>query len=242
MIPHKIHYCWFGGKEKPAKVMQYIETWKKIFPNYEIIEWNETNFDINSCRYTSEAYEACKYAFVTDYVRLVALFKVGGIYFDTDIEARKKIDDLVDKYSMILGFEDDHYVMTGFMASEPGLKCFADLIEIYNSKKFVLFDGKFDLLPNPVVVTKIMESYGLIANGHAQEFGNNYAIYPVDKFSAYNIAYQKLEITENACLVHHCMGSWQTPKEKFKPWIKSKIIKICGKENFEMIKLKFYKK
>lgn len=242
MIPHKIHYCWFGEKEKPVEVLNYIETWKKIFPDYEIVEWNEKNFDINSCKYVSEAYTAQKYAFVTDYVRLVALFEVGGLYFDTDIEAKRKFDSLVDNYSMILGFEDDHYVMTGFMAAEPKLKCFSDLIEIYKNKKFLLENGKYDLLPNPVIVTKVMEKYGLATNGKQQEFGNHYVIYPAGKFSAFNIACQKLEVTEDTCLVHHCMGSWQTPKDKLKPWIKSKVIKILGKGNFEKLKSRFYKK
>jgi len=129
---------------------------------------------------------------------------------------------------MLLGFEDKHYVMTGFIAAEPNLECFNDLINIYKKKKFLLDNGKSNLLPNPAIVTKVMEKYGLNPNGDYQVFGKNYCIYPMDRFSAFNIAYQKLEVTENTYLIHHCMGSWQTSREKFKPWLKSKMLRVIG--------------
>ena len=201
MIPRKIHFCWFGGKEKPLTVVQYIQTWKKFFPDYEVIEWNESKFDINSCVYTSQAYKMGKYAFVSDYVRLVALYEEGGIYFDTDIEVVKDIGPLLDESNMLLGFEDNQYIMTGFMAARSGLECFADLIKIYNQKMFILENGKLDMTPNPIVVTDVMKQYGLQTNGERQSFGEAYTVFPVEYFSAYNIAYQKLEVSDKTYLI-----------------------------------------
>ncbi|RGX78343.1 hypothetical protein DXA68_12330 [Bacteroides stercorirosoris] len=95
MIPKIIHYCWFGGKPLPPKAKKYIESWKKFCPDYEIKEWNESNFDVHCCRYVEEAYNAKKWAFVSDYARFLALYNEGGIYFDTDIEVLKPFDNLL---------------------------------------------------------------------------------------------------------------------------------------------------
>ena len=95
MIPKYIHYCWFGGKPLPEIAVKCIQSWKKFFPDYKIIEWNEDNFDLNSCDYCREAYEAKKWAFVSDYARFKILAEYGGIYFDTDVEVIKSFDDIL---------------------------------------------------------------------------------------------------------------------------------------------------
>ena len=108
MIPKKIHYFWFGPNQKSNQILEYIESWKKYLPDYEIIEWSEKNFDINCCQYVREAYEAKKYAFVSDYARLYVLYNYGGIYFDTDIEVCKSFEHFLVDRKMVLGFEDQH--------------------------------------------------------------------------------------------------------------------------------------
>lgn len=236
MIPKKIHYFWFGNKQKPDQILEYIKSWKKNFPDYDIIEWNEDNFDVNCCKYTQEAYAAGKYAFVSDYARLYVLYNYGGIYFDTDIEVCRSFDMLLSNHKMVLGFEDKHYVLTAFMASEPGMKCIYELIQKYNSKSFVKDNGKYDTLPNPVIVTDILEKNGLVANGKRQMFQPECEIFPYDFFSAFNIAKQKLIVTENTVCIHHCMGSWQTRREKIKPFVKSVIVNFIGEEKFDNIK------
>ena len=95
MIPKKIHYCWVGGNSKPPLVKKCIQSWKKYCPDYEIIEWNESNYDISKNIYMKQAYEAKKWAFVTDYMRLDIIYEHGGIYLDTDVELIKNIDDLL---------------------------------------------------------------------------------------------------------------------------------------------------
>ncbi|MGO5037639.1 glycosyltransferase family 32 protein [Roseburia faecis] len=241
MIPKKIHYFWFGYNEKPKEVISYINTWKRYFPEYEIIEWNETNFDINCCKYTKQAYEAKKYAFVSDYARIYVLYYIGGIYFDTDIEVCKPFENLLENRKMVLGFEDEHYIMTAFMASEARLECFGKLLKEYQNRSFIKKNGGYDTLPNPVIVTEIMKNY-LIPNGKRQTFQMDCEVYPYDYFSAFHIARQKLNVTENTVCIHHCMGTWQTKKDRIKPWIKSKIIMLIGEKNFETFKNIFVNK
>ena len=125
MIPKKIHYCWFGGNPLPEMAHRCIESWKKYCPDYEIKEWNESNFDLNCCAYVREAYAAHKWAFVSDVARLQALVSEGGIYMDTDVEVIKPLDELL-KYEAISGFESEDRVPTGMMACEKGHKMFAE--------------------------------------------------------------------------------------------------------------------
>lgn len=242
MIPKKIHYCWFGRGDKPEDIKKYIATWKAFFPDYEIIEWNEDNFDIDICKYTRQAYEAQKYAFVSDYARLYILYHVGGIYFDTDIEVCRNFESILENRKMILGFEDEHYVMTAFIAAEPQMQCFEKLLYQYNCKKFILDDGKYDTLPNPVIVTETMKKFGLVPDGKRQMFADKCEIYPREYFSAFNITMNWVEKTDNTCLVHHCMGTWQTPRDKIKPFIKRILVSAFGEKIFEKIKSKVLKK
>ena len=110
-IPKIIHYCWFGNNEKPNIVKKCIASWKEHLKEYEIIEWNEKTFDINSNKFVKEAYEKGMYAFVSDYVRVYALYNYGGIYLDTDVEVKKSFNDLLDNDS-IWGFEEKNFIAT----------------------------------------------------------------------------------------------------------------------------------
>ena len=242
MIPKIIHYCWFGGGEKNPKILDCMASWKKRLPDFEIREWNEQNFDIHCCAYVEEAYAAGKYAFVSDYARLYALYHEGGVYLDTDIEILKSFEALLRNRRMVLGFEDGEYVLTAFMAAEPGLQCFEELLASYAGKRFLLENGKPDLLPNPVIVTEAMRRFGLQANGKRQAFGEGFEIFPPEVFSAYNIAFQRLEITADTMTVHHCMGTWQTSREKLKPWLKSVLLRMFGERAFNFFKARLYKK
>ena len=128
-----IHYCWFGGKKLPKKVKKCIKTWKKYLPDYKIKEWNEKNFDINSCNFVKEAYENKKWAFVSDYVRIYALYHEGGIYFDTDMKIIKDVSNIIDK-DFVMGFEDSGYVGTAFIGvKEKKNKYIKEIMEYYNN-------------------------------------------------------------------------------------------------------------
>ena len=136
MIPKIIHYCWFGGKPLPELACLCIESWKKFLPEYRIIRWDEESFDINSNTYVKEAYENKKYAFVTDYVRLYALYTHGGIYMDTDVEVRRPLDQFL-QHQAFSGFESYHDIPTGIMASEKGFQGIKDQLDYYNNRHFV---------------------------------------------------------------------------------------------------------
>ena len=144
MIPKKIHYCWFGGNPLPPLAVKCIESWKKYLPDYEIKEWNESNFDLNYNDYVREAYEAKKWAFITDVVRLYAMVTEGGIYMDTDVEVLKPLDELL-QYDAVSGFESSSRIPTGLMACREGQPLFEELLHEYDVLHFKRPDGRVQL-------------------------------------------------------------------------------------------------
>ena len=154
-IPRIIHYCWFGGKEKPEIVKRCIKSWKDILVDYEIKEWNESNFDINSNLFVKQAYEAGKFAFVSDFVRVNALYNYGGIYLDTDVEVFKSFDDLLDNDSF-WGFEEKNYIATSTIGCKKGNKLIKEFLSKYDDKKFIFENGQENLETNVSIVSEII--------------------------------------------------------------------------------------
>lgn len=211
-IPKTIHYCWFGNGEKSADIINYIEGWKRILPDYEIVEWNETNFDINSNQYTKEAYEAKKWAFVTDYVRLYVLYNYGGIYMDTDVEVLKPLDEFLtnDAFS---GFEVRDNVPTGIMAACKGQEVIGDLLSFYDHHRFMLENGTFDLTTNVVTITNYFVKNGLKKNGKKQII-NGFVIYPQVYFCPNTLSMIWGTPSEKSYTIHHFAGSWTEEDRK----------------------------
>lgn len=220
MIPKIIHYCWFGGKELPKQAQICIASWKKFLPDYEIKEWNENSFDIHSNVYVEEAYKVRKFAFVTDYVRLYALYTVGGIYMDTDVEVVKNLDCFLS-LSAFSGFEDDYHVPTGIMASEKEGKWVKENMLYYENKHFVKSDGNLDMTTNVTIITNYMSDYGLILNNTFQEFPQLITLYPKEYFCPKSHDTGKISCTENTYTIHHFAGSWYGKREK--------ILRFCYK-------------
>ena len=223
MIPKKIHYCWFGGKPLPDLALKCIASWKKYLPDYEIKEWNEHNFDLNANIYVREAYEAKKFAFVTDYVRLYALYHEGGIYMDTDVEVIRNLDCFLHHVAFS-GFEDDRNVPTGIMASEKGGKWACENLDYYRNRHFVKSDGSLDLTTNVVVITNYMLPYGLKQNNTYQEFSGLITFYPKDYFCPKSYEDGKIYLTDNTYCIHHFAGSWISSQNRFN----AKLGKILG--------------
>lgn len=149
MIEKSIHYCWFGGNPKNELIKKCIESWKKYCPDYKIVEWNESNFDVNLCKYTKQAYEAKKWAFVSDVARLWIIYNEGGIYLDTDVELRKNLDELLN-YSAWFASDDVRYVATGLgFGAEPKNELVKKILEDY-------YNREFDLTPCISLNTKII--------------------------------------------------------------------------------------
>lgn len=211
-IPKIIHYCWFGRGPKPELALKCIESWKKYCPDYEIVEWNEDNFDVMSLPFTKEAYESRKFAFVTDYVRLYAMYHHGGIYMDTDVEVRKSLDPFL-KYQGFSGFEAPEKVPTGIMAGEKGFPLFAQLMEYYTDRHFLTPDGQMDMTTNVVIITEILTKLGLTLNGQFQ-IVDGFALFPADYFCPKDPITRELHMTENTAVIHHFDGSWMTKEQR----------------------------
>lgn len=234
-IPRIIHYCWFGHGEKPDLVKKCIESWKEHLHEYHIVEWNEENFDINSLPYVKEAYEAKKYAFVSDYVRVYALYRYGGVYLDTDVEVFKNFDDLLHHESF-WGFEQENYIATSTIGAAKGNPIIEIFLDSYKGKKFIKEDGSYDDLTNVAIVSGILEKQGLILNGQHQEFAGLAAFYPQTYFSPYDYINCRKFITENTYAMHHFYKSWLPPKARFKSNVKTAIAKLIGGNNLARLR------
>lgn len=234
MIPKKIHYFWFGGKEKPAKVKKCIESWYKFCPDFEIKEWNEDNFDIHCMPFVEQAYEAKKYAFVSDVARLIKVYEEGGIYFDTDVEVIKPIDALLDNVTFF-GFENDESVSSGLaFGSEPGTPIMRKHIAQYKNINFINEDGSYNQKACPKYLAELMQSEGLILNGKEQQVKEVH-VYPADYFNPYDSLTGKLKKTENTYSIHWYDASWSdTSQGRLK--INRFIRRIIGVENMERMK------
>ena len=211
MIPRIIHYCWFGRGPMPELALKCIESWHKFMPDYEYKLWNEDNFDINCNQYVKEAYEAKKYAFVTDYVRLFALYTEGGIYMDTDVEVLKPYDDLLP-LSGFTGYEGckAKLPVTGTIASVAGNSWVKEQLDSYQGAHFVKEDGSYDLTTNTWRITRIMQKGGFVQDGKRSMFRDMH-IFPVEYFCPRQTTGEIL-ITENTYCDHHFMKTWSDAK------------------------------
>ena len=207
MIPKIIHYCWFGRSPLPDLAQKCIDSWHQHMPDWEYKIWNEDNFDVSQNTYAKEAYEAGKFAFVSDYVRLWALEREGGLYLDVDFEVYKPFDDLLH-YHAFAGIEGSKYkpVMMGVYASEPHGVWVSEMLNAYSDRHFVNLDGSFDLRTNVQFVTALMVSNGFKQNGTEQDYLDLH-VFPVDYFCPRQTTGEYLR-TENTYCDHLGLGSW----------------------------------
>lgn len=203
MIEKKIHYIWFGGN-KPKEVLRCIESWKEKLPEYEIIEWNEKNFDLENemkeCKFLRECYKRKLWAFLSDYVRLKVLYQHGGIYLDTDIEIIKNLDDLLDT-DFFTGYENEKIISFGILGCKPEDKIIKKMIDFYNGE---IWNSDMYIITG--ILTKILkEEYG--AKLHETP---NLKIYPTKYFYPYNHDEEFTEecLTENTYAIHWWGKSW----------------------------------
>lgn len=215
MIPKKIHYCWFGRNPLPESAQRCIASWRKYLPDYEIIEWNEDNFDVNSIPYTSQAYEAKKYAFVSDYARFKILYAQGGLYFDTDVEVIRPLDDIIAN-GPFMGFEINPGGRRINGAVNPGLglgaikelDLYKKIIDYYNTLEFYNPDGSYNISDAVVnITTRELEKYGLEEKSGIQKV-TGVTIYPADYFNPFDDATGRLFKTTNTRTIHWYSKTW----------------------------------
>lgn len=235
MIPKIIHYCWFGNNKKSKEVRKYINTWKKFNPDYKIIEWNEENFDIRINKFVREAYERKKFAFVSDYVRLYALYNYGGVYMDVDVECIKKFDFNKDD-NLITSFELEKIVMTGVIIASKNQRIIQELLESYNTMSFSDVYVNNQLVPNTVLFTEMLTKYGLKLVNMTQRLGEGITIYSRDYYCALDNENSCLDITRNTVTIHHYSGSWMPLNKKISNRIKKVISKVLGQKKYKQLK------
>lgn len=235
MIPKIIHYCWFGRGEMPELAKKCIESWHKYMPDWEYKLWNEENFDVNSVPYVKEAYEARKFAFVTDYVRLWALYTEGGVYMDTDVEALKSYDDMLS-LTAFTGYEGSKHMppVTGTMASEAGGEWVKEQLDEYDGLHFVKEDGSFDMMTNTVRISDKMRSNGFVQDGKYQVYKDMH-VFPSEYFCPRQTTGEVLMSVNTYC-DHHFMGTWNDEKGG-KPW----LLRLAG-PRFSVVLIKLKRK
>lgn len=207
MIPKKIHYCWFGRGEMSELVIKCIDSWKKYLTDYEIILWNEDNFDVNINNYVKQAYEAKKYAFVSDFARFYILYNEGGVYMDVDVEVLKPIDIFL-KQKAFMGFESDEGVNPGLtIGCEKGNNIIREIMDSYLNKEFIYTDGTYNYTTIVKYTTDILLKYGLVLDDSLQNI-NGVTIYPKTYFCPLTWGSNKIDFTDNTYTIHHFAASW----------------------------------
>ena len=214
MIPKKIHYCWVGGNPLPESAKKCIKSWKKYCPDYEIIEWNEQNYDFTAVPYMKEALEAKKWGFVPDYARLDIVYIHGGIYLDTDVEIVRSFDPLLELPGFA-GFQDEKEVNFGQgFGAEAGNPVLKTVMESYNGMHFLKPDGDPNLTPSPQLNTEtLVMKYGLLPNDSFQEL-NGMTVFPKEYFCPKSFADGVLRKTKNTYSIHHFDASWYDNEQK----------------------------
>lgn len=227
-IGKKIHYCWFGGKPLPKLAKKCIKSWKKYLPDYEIIEINEKNFDINICPFVKQAYEKKMWAFVSDYARLYELYENGGIYFDTDMEVTKNIDFLTEK-KFFIGYEANKVVAAGVIGvKESHNKYIKELLEFYNEKSEFSEELIFDYAI-PKVMTNAFKKYPMETVDDIDIINKDIYIYPEEYFYPINYDYSKRNCTANTCMIHYYNATWVPKGEKLAVTVYRIFGKTLGK-------------
>lgn len=233
MIPKIIHYCWFGRNPLPTDAQKYIASWKKYLPEYEIKEWNEDNFDINTITYTQDAYAAKKYAFVSDYARFKVLYEEGGIYFDTDVEVIRPMDDIIEK-GAFMGWETANNqgiqkVAPGLCLGAPkGHPFYKEILSAYNSLSFYKEDGNYNPYSMIPLVTDLLLRHGMKNDGSTQQVADT-TIYAADYFCPMDALTGKVTKTKNTHTIHWYSMSWLDKKSQRKAKFTRPLRRIFGR-------------
>ena len=203
MIPKIIHYCWLSNDAVPQELQMYMATWKEKLPSYEFILWNFDRFDINSSLWVRQAFEAKKYAFAADYIRLYAVYNYGGIYMDMDIEVLKSFDDLLAE-PLMLAYENEEHtgIEAGVFGAEKGNELVGECLSYYSGRSFIKNDGTFDTLPLPQIMIRHTKKYPEL-NIRAKDY-----------FTCKSYQTGLISATENSYTIHHFAGSWLSDEQK----------------------------
>lgn len=232
-IQKKIHYFWFGNNPKPEIVIKCINSWKQFMPDWEILEWNENNYDVHCCKYVEQAYEAKKWAFVSDYARFDILNRFGGLYMDTDVELLKRIPDeyFVNPFTAV---DSNGLVAPGLIIALPSGHWLAkSLVDSYKNNTF---DAN-NLTASTTINTRVnnyLKSKGFEEKDEFQKV-DNLCIYPSVEFCGYDVNIGEYTITSETIAVHHYAGSWMNRKQLTKKKIQILVKKVVGVKGYKKL-------
>jgi mannosyltransferase OCH1-like enzyme len=227
MIPKMIHYCWFGGNSLPDLAKKCIASWKKYFPEYEIKQWDESNYDVHSIPYTSEAYKSKKYAFVSDYARLDIIYQYGGIYFDTDVEVIRSFDPIIEA-SSFMGAEDPGRINPGIgFGAVPGLLVLHEILDRYRRMHFINADNTFNTTTIVDLTTEIFTNYNFTVKDTIQAVAD-VTVYPKEYFNPLEYDTHTVKTTSNTYSIHHGSASWFSPLQTMSTKVHIVICRIFG--------------
>lgn len=233
-IPKIIHYCWFGGNDKPELIKRCIDSWKNYFPDWEITEWNEANYDVRKIPYIAEAYEAKKWAFVSDYARFDVLYQYGGIYLDTDVEFLKPLPEEYLCLEAFTGFEHSAFVAPGLLfGARKKADILEELLNLYKTEHFAVQPTGGYKTVNHYMDDVLLEG-GLIHNNKQQTI-KGLTIFPSEYFCGYDTDIHELDITEKTICCHHYYGSWSETSLKRK--LQDVLKKLVGKKVYKKMVL-----
>lgn len=240
MIPKIIHYCWFGGSPLPKEARRCIESWKTYCPDYVIKEWNENNFDFSRCAYASQAYEAKKWAFVSDYARFRILLDEGGLYFDTDVELLKPIDPIAAQ-GPFMGFENDEkrLVAPGLgLGAEPGMAFYQEMVSYYESIRFLNADGSCNLMTIVDRTTEMLKRYGL-SDVDGIQMVAGIRLYPKAYFNPMNMNSGRIVRLPETVSIHYYAASWENDYNLFRGKVYQWATRLFGEKGAEALRKVF---
>jgi len=233
-IPKVIHYCWFGGKEKPELIKKCMKSWEENLPDYKIIEWNEKNFNIEEFDFTQKAYKAKKWAFVADYCRIWVLYNQGGIYLDTDMEVLKSLDKFIKNESFV-GIERDKIINAAILGAKAKNEFIKKILNYYDKINFINYIDDLDKITIPNIITQLAIGEGCEGDKDVENVRNIITVYSKEYFYPKNHSWERANITENTYTIHHYEGSWRNKTKICKSKLKQILINIFGYE--KIIKL-----
>lgn len=256
MIPKIIHLCWLSGDPYPAEIQKCLDTWKKYLPDYEVWVWDTKRFDINSTIWTKQAFEAKKYAFAADYIRLYALYNYGGIYLDSDVLVYKSFDPLLN-LPYFVGADQIRSFEAAVIGSMPKCKWIKDLLDSYNGKSFIKEDGSYDMLALPCHFKLVLKDLGYrfwkvsnLSSLKPQNFNiENKEMFVFDRcfFNSRNAI--EVHQTSKSFCAHNYAGSWQkqNKKKSIKRVLPKWFVKLVyvigqrtwGRKKFSWLQIKF---
>lgn len=238
MIPKIIHYCWLSDNPYPKDIQSYIDGWKRVLPEYEFMLWNFNRFDITSSIWVREAFEAKKYAFAADYIRLFAIYNYGGIYLDTDVEVLKSFNDFLNLNTMICFESDEDGLEVAIFGAKKGSKWVKQCLNYYDNRHFIRESGNMDMIVLPLIIKNIIENNNVIIkvdsidNAANLTMINHIPVFPSEYFSPKSYNTGRINITQKTHAIHHFNGSW-------KPWFiryENKFWEYFGMNNRRYLK------